>query len=181
MSTREKSIVWRPMNIKSFLENVTTQNLSGNEIPVNVMGLIKRAEFKKRKKKKQILETITPVKFHYTNYKHDKTPKVMVLDFDYEGRPGQKTYGQRKDLLGWNINYFENKEEAVRSINDIDTFAKMLSANKLEKYRRIRYFFPEQYSYIRRYNKEFVKNLKVKNGWFWTRTTIEDLKNKEDF
>jgi len=169
------------MRIKTIIETMTTSALSGNEIPVNVMGLIRRAELKKKKKKKRLVETIEPVKFRYTNYKHDKVPRVMVLDFEYEGQPHQKTYKQRKDLLGWNINYFENKEEAVRSINDIDTFAKMLSANKLEKYKRIRYFFPEQANFIRRYNREFVRDLRIKKGWFWTKTTIEDAKNRESF
>ncbi|MFO7772761.1 MAG: hypothetical protein R6V59_02280, partial [Dehalococcoidia bacterium] len=53
-------------------------------------------------------EGLQYVKFKYDNYKNDPRPRVKVLDFEYPGRPEQKTYGQRDDLLGWNLNYFKN-------------------------------------------------------------------------
>lgn len=134
---------------------------------------------KKKKKKKPINEGIEAVKFFYKNWHNDKFPVVKCLDYEYPGQPHQKTYGQRKDLLGWNVNYFENKEDAVRTIDDIDTFARMLSANKQEKYKRIKYFFPEQASYIRRYNRDFIRGLKRKDGWYWTKTDFEEMKQRE--
>ena len=38
-------------------------------------------------------EDLNFVKFKYSNYKEDPTPKVKVLDFKYPGQKGQKTYG----------------------------------------------------------------------------------------
>lgn len=142
------------MKIKEILENLTEEN--------------------------QLNESLETVKFFYKNWKNDKHPKVMVLDYKYPGMPHQKTYGQRQDLLGWNVNYFENKEDAVRSINDIDTFARMLSNNLEEKYRRIKYFFPEQSQYLRRYKRDAIKGLKVKKGWFWRLTSFDDAEKKND-
>jgi hypothetical protein len=56
----------------------------------------------------------------------------------------------------------------------------MLSANKLEKYKRIRYFFPEQINFLRRYNKDFVRDLRVKKGWFWTKTSFDEAKKRSE-
>ncbi|MFW6226037.1 MAG: hypothetical protein ACOC3V_03690, partial [bacterium] len=106
----------------------------------------------------------------------DPTPKVKVLDYEYPGQKGQKTYGQRKDLLGFNINYFKNKKYARKAIDEIDGFARMLSANKQERYKRLKYFYPEVVEFIRRYNKEHVKNLKRKKGLFWRKTDYDQLK-----
>lgn len=134
---------------------------------------------KKKKKRRVVNENIEEVKFLYKNWHNDKFPVVKVLDTEYKGREGQSTYGQRKDLLGWNVNYFENKEDAARTIDDIDTFARMISANKEEKYKRIKYFFPEQASYIRRYSREFVNHLKRKEGSYWIPTTYEEMKTRD--
>lgn len=133
----------------------------------------------KKKKKRKLNEDLQTVKFFYKNWHSDKFPKVLVLDTEYKGRPGQSTYGQRDDVLGWNVNYFENKEEAVRTINDIDTFARMISVDKEEKYKRVRYFFPEQSSYIRRYSREFIRGLKAKEDYFWKPTTFDEIKIKD--
>jgi hypothetical protein len=129
-------------------------------------------------------EALELVKFHYSNWKHDKRPRVKVLDFRYPGRPGQKTYGQRRDLLGWNINYFKNKRYARRAIDEIDSFARLLSANNKEKYRRIKYFFPQQAKYIRRYMRKHIKGLKRKGRiGLWRNTDYTKLIsiNKERF
>jgi len=83
------------------------------------------------------------VKFKYDNFKQDPNPKVKVLDFEYPGQKGQKSYGKRSDVLGFNVNYYENKKYAMRAIDEIDSFARLLSANKEEKYKRIKYFFPD--------------------------------------
>jgi hypothetical protein len=131
-------------------------------------------------KERPLNETIEMVKFYYKDWKHDKTPRVKVLDYEYPGRPGQKTYGQRKDLLGWNVNYFENKEDAIRTIDDIDTFARMLSVDLKEKYRRIKYFFPEQAQYLRRYKRDSVRALKVKDDWFWRVASFEEAQKRNN-
>lgn len=122
-------------------------------------------------------ESLQFVKFTYDNYKEDKHPKVKVLDFKYKGQVGQKTYGKRDDLLGWNLNYFSNKKYAQKAIDDIDSFARMLGANSgKEKYDRIKYFFPEQAKLIRRYMRKHIKNIKYKLGkFFWKQTNFDDL------
>lgn len=124
-------------------------------------------------------EELKFVKFKYTNFKNDKNPKVKVLDFEYPGIEGQKTYGKRKDILGWNINYFINKKEAMEAIDDIADFAKLLAANKLEMYKRIAYFYPEQAKLIRRYNKNFVVSPKSKKGLLWRRSDLSSLSTEE--
>ena len=131
----------------------------------------------------KIHEDLQLVKFKYTNYKKDPNPRVKVLDYEYPGRLGQKTYGQRKDLLGFNLNYFSNSKYANKAIDDIDGFARMLSADKLEKYRRLKYFYPEVVKFIRRYNRDHVKNLKRKGKFFYHNTDFDTLiqKDKESF
>jgi len=138
---------------------------------------------KKKKRKKKLIEDIVAVRFKYKNYKTDPRPYVMVLDPEYKGVEGQSTYGKRNDLLGWNINYFKNREEAVNTINDITTFAKMLSSNNKETYERIKKFFPAQAEYIRRYNREYILAPKVRSGIFWKRFNIDSIKeiNKDNF
>lgn len=125
-------------------------------------------------------EDLAYVKFKYDNYKNDPTPRVKVLDTEYPGIKGQKTYGQRKDLLGWNINYFKNKRYAKQAIDDITSFAKLLSADNKEMYDRIKYFFPEQAKFIRRYMMRHVKGLKHRKGIFWRTATKPDIKKYND-
>lgn len=120
-------------------------------------------------------EALQYIKFNYANYKHDKTPRVKVLDFEYPGREGQKTYGQRRDLLGWNINYYKNKSYAKRAVDEIDSFTRLLGGNDKEKYERIKTFFPEQAEFLRRYMRKHIKNLKTKKGIFWRRTNYNRL------
>lgn len=132
---------------------------------------------------KKVNEALAYVKFKYDNYKEDPKPRVKVLDFKYPGQEGQKTYGQRDDVLGWNLNYYTNKKEAKRAIDDIADFASLLAANKLEMYRRIRAFFPEQAKLIRRYNRDYIKGAKEKRGILWRRADLDDLerRNRELF
>ena len=155
---------------------VTTKNLSGKELP---MGFYTRNLLRKKKIRKVLKEELNLINFYYKNHHHDRFPRVMALDYAYPGMKGQKSYGEREDILGWNINYYENKEEAKKIINDIDTFARMVSNNNEEKYKRIKYFFPEQSELLRRYNKQHVKMLRVKgdNG-LWRRTNYDELKEK---
>ncbi len=131
------------------------------------------------KLKEIINEDLNYVKFAYENWKNDPRPRVKALDVTYPGQPGQKTYGQRDDILGWNLNYFSNPKYARKAIDDITSFAKLLSANKQEMYRRISYFFPEQAKFIRRYMRKYIKGLKKKDGWLWRKTDFNKLKQKE--
>lgn len=129
--------------------------------------------------KEKLYENLQLVKFKYANFKNDPTPKVKVLDFEYLGKAGQKNYGKRKDLLGFNINYFKNPNYAKQSIDKIDNFARMLSADKNEKYKRLIYFYPEVLKHIRRYNREHIKKLKTKGLIFYKNTDYETLINKD--
>jgi hypothetical protein len=127
----------------------------------------------------KLQEAVEYVKFFYANHSKDssksKRPRVKVLDFEYPGRPGQKTYGKRRDLLGWNINYFSNKRYARRAIDDIISFSKLLGANKDEQYKRMKTFYPEQMSLVRRYQRKHIKDIKRKEGLFWRKTDFNDL------
>lgn len=123
-------------------------------------------------------EELAYVKFKYSNYKEDPRPRVKVLDFRYPGQPNQKNYGKRDDLLGWNLNYYSNKKEAKAAIDDIADFASLLAANKLEMYRRIKAFFPEQAKLIRRYNREHIKGEKEKRGILWRRADLNALEKR---
>ncbi len=127
----------------------------------------------------KLYEDLQLVKFKYANFKNDPTPKVKVLDYEYPGIVGQKTYGTRKDLLGFNINYFKNPRYAKRAIDEIDGFARMLSADNKEKYSRLKYFYPEVAEYIRRYNREHISNLKRKGTVFYRSTDYNTLIDKD--
>lgn len=120
-------------------------------------------------------EELQFIKFHYDNYKNDKRPRVKALDFEYPGKEGQKTYGQRKDILGWNLNYYKNPKEAKRTIDEIDSFARLLDVNKKDKYNRLKDFFPDQFALIRRYMRKHIKGLKRRDGWRWKPTTYDQL------
>ena len=124
----------------------------------------------------KLYENLNLVKFKYqSDNSHDPSPKVKVLDFEYPGRKGQKTYGKRKDLLGFNLNYFKNKKYAERAIDDIDGFARLLSANKKEKYQRLKYFYPEVTKFIRRYKRQNISNIKHKKKFIWKGTSYDKL------
>ena len=174
------------MKFEELKEMVTLDGISGvaEKFPVYRFPLVTQNIKKKLKKRKKHLsnnfminEGLNLVKFLYKNYKHDKHPQVMILDYHYKGKPNEKVPSDH--ILGWNVNSYKNKKEAIDSINDIDTFARMLSANKLEKYRRIKYFFPEQSKLIRRYKKEAIKGLREKDGWFWKKTSLDTLEQKD--
>lgn len=173
----------------------TGSSLSGAEIPQGIRSLtkeekraaMKKAYFKfdkkKKKEDKEVNETIAYVKFNYENHKNDASPRVKVLDFEYKGQEHQKSYGERKDLLGWNINYFKNKKYARRALDDITSFAKLLSADNDEVYRRIKYFYPKQAKYLRRYQRKHINRLKHKKRLFWRKSEYSKLEkfNKEAF
>ena len=111
------------------------------------------------------------IKFKYDNYKHNKRPRVRVLDNSYPGKAGDKTKGKTKDVLGWNINYFKNKKYAMQSIDDIGSFVDLLGEkDKKNQYDRINTMFPQQASLIRRYKKKHMKNIKQKIGNRWKKS-----------
>lgn len=116
-------------------------------------------------------EDLAYVKFKYSNFKNDPTPRVKALDFTYPGQEGQSTYGERDDILGWNLNYYSNPKEAEKTIDDIESFAKLLGADKEEKYKRIKHLFPEQAKLIRRYMRKHTKGLKMYDNGLWKKTT----------
>lgn len=133
-------------------------------------------------------ESLELIKFSYANHSKEsadsKRPRVKVLDYEYKGQPHQKTYGQRKDLLGWNISYYKNKRYARKALDEIDSFARLLGAENKEKYFRISYFFPEQAELLRRYNRKHIYNLKRRNAiGLWSKTNYTDLiqRHKERF
>ncbi len=125
-----------------------------------------------------ILENLQLVKFKYS--KTNSRPKVKVLDFEYPGMKFQKTYGERKDLLGFNLNYFKNKRIASKTIDKIDSEARKLSNSKKEKYKRLAYFYPEVLKHIRRYNRKHITGLKGKNKIFYKKTTYNKLISKDN-
>lgn len=127
----------------------------------------------------KLYEDLQLVKFKYANFKQDPNPRVKVLDFEYPGRKHQKNYGERKDLLGFNLNYFKNKKYASKSIDEIDSFARMLSADKKEKYQRLAYFYPEVLKFIRRYNRQHISGMKGKEKVFYKKTNYSKLINKD--
>ena len=135
-------------------------------------------------KEKELNEDLNLIKFKYSSKdRTDPNPKVKVLDYEYPGQKGQKTYGQREDLLGFNINYFKNPRYARRAIDEIDGFARLLSADKKEKYTRLKYFYPEVTKFIRRYQRQHINNIKHKKKFVWKGTSYNKLINydKENF
>lgn len=139
-------------------ELITTAAIGEPRIPVRVLKKVLRR--KNLRKKKILKESLQNISFKYNNFKNDPEPNVKVLDFEYPGQTWQKSYGKRKDVLGWNLNYFINREYAERAIDDIDSFTRLLVGNdKLAKYERIKKLYPEQAKFIRRYNKKFIDNV----------------------
>jgi len=133
-------------------------------------------------------EALELVKFSYGNHSKNtpssKRPRVKVIDYNYPGRVGQKTYGQRRDLLGWNISYYSNKRYARKAVDEIHSFSKLLGADNKELYSRVKYFFPEQAALLRRYKKSKISNLKRKGAiGLWRKTNYGELMklNKESF
>lgn len=125
-------------------------------------------------------EELPLIQFKYTNTKNDKYPKVKVLDFNYKGIKGQKTYGQRHDVLGFNHNYFRDKKKDGQAIDDIHSFAEFLKADNKEKYKRIKDFYPDALKYIRRYKKSNIKELKIKKGALWYPADWKEAEVKKD-
>lgn len=179
------------MKLKDLIEMVVTtsdESVVSLDKPYTKFPLVTKKIKKKLKKdnliRRPILgEDLNLTKFHYKNWKHDKNPKVKILDYHYEGKPNEKV--KTDHVLGWNVNGYENPKEAIDTIDDIDSFARMLSVNKLEKYKRVKYFFPKQAELLRRYKKEAIKNIKTKgkDEWFYKKTSLDALeqKDKENF
>lgn len=122
-------------------------------------------------------EALQLIKFHYTGKNNTiKQPLVKLLDPEYPGVPGQKTYGKRKDLLGWSLSHVSNREEATKAIDDIMDFTSLFTKETKEAYSRIKEFYPEQSKFLRRYIRDGVKGLKEKqdNG-MWKRIKFEEL------
>ena len=119
-------------------------------------------------KAKQLSEELELVRFRYPS-KHCKKPKVLVLDANYPGRVNEKNYGKRLDVLGVNIMYApaHERRRIQKALSEIDLFSDFLGADKLEKYRRIRDFYPEALPYIRRYKKEKMSRVRKKDGYFY--------------
>lgn len=121
-------------------------------------------------------EGLELIKFHYIGKNsHDPIPRVKVLDLEYPGIKGQKTYGKRKDLLGWNLSYYSNPKEAEKAIDDITSFASLLGSDNKDKYSRIKDFYPEQAKHLRRYMRDGIKGLKRKDSGLWKKTTYDEL------
>ena len=136
-------------------------------------------QYSKKDVEKWYNEDVAYIKFKYANYNNDKTPQVKVLDFEYPGIKGQKTYGKRKDVLGWNINYVEggksSRREAVKAIDDILDFTDLLGGNKREKYERIVTMFPQVAEHLRRYMKQHISGVKHKPGRLWKKEQLENI------
>lgn len=142
-------------------------------------------QWTKEDAEKYFTEELEYVRFKYGNYKNDKAPKVKVLDFKYPGIKGQKTYGEREDILGWNINYVEGgraaRKEARDGIDDIADFTELLGGNSREKYERIVTMFPQAAEFLRRYMKKHITGLRHKPGMRWKKAEMEDLtRGRED-
>ena len=54
-------------------------------------------------------------------------------------------------------------------------FASMLDKNSQDVYKRIKEFYPDSLKYIRRYKRDGIKFLRVKDGHFWKKISIDEL------
>lgn len=112
-----------------------------------------------------LAEEVSFVKFKYSGKRsHDKFPHILVLDSHYDGK---KYRGEKKttdDILGFNVAYAKNREDAFNNIHDIMDFASLLDADKLEKYKRLNHFYNDEITkMIRRYKKNGIKKLKKRD------------------
>jgi hypothetical protein len=119
-------------------------------------------------------EALKRVRFSYSNYKTDPQPEVKVLDFKY---------GKDKDILGYNINYYSNKEDAAEGFDAIDDFARLINSDDKERYNRIRDFFDKSNISIRRYKRKHISDVEEvdrdkKPDW-WIAGKLKD--NKDQF
>jgi hypothetical protein len=114
------------------------------------------------------------VKFKYDhNENKDKRPKVAILDLHYRGKNYETD--TEDDILAYNLDYAKDLKTALKHLNDLSTFSKMKEEGKLEEYKRIKKYFKENSISIRRYKKDFIENLKVKDGLLWKKTTFDNL------
>lgn len=127
---------------------------------------------------KNLTEGLQYIKFRYNGKNRTiKHPKVKLLDPFYKGQKGQKSYGKRtNDLLGWSISHVKNKKYALRATDDITDFAGLFTNDTEEVYKRIKYFYPQQSTFIRRYIRRHIKGLKEKSPiGLWKRIDFSQL------
>lgn len=127
-------------------------------------------------------EELALIKFKYdAEGRHDRKPRVIVIDPHYPGKVGQSTYGLRDDILGINLNYSDRKErKKIRAaLSSIDLFSDFLNCGMKERYDRLKDFAPPKYlKYIRRYNRAHISHAKIKRGFFYHKTF---LTGKDDY
>ena len=124
---------------------------------------------------KLLSEELTLAKFKYIGKNsHDRRPRVLILDPDYPGRVGEKNYGKTSDILGINLRHVPaDKRKGMKdTLSAIDLFSDFLNADKLERYNRIKEFYPASLSYIRRYKKAGISHYKEKRGMFYKTTSF---------
>lgn len=128
-------------------------------------------------------EEISHIKFAYKGkYSHDKFPEVLVLDSHYDGKKYRGEKNETDDILAFNLNYSKNKKNASNNIEDIMDFASLLDANKLEKYKRLNYFYNDEINkMIRRYKKKGIKGLKKrgKDG-IWVNASVDSIDSNNE-
>ena len=107
----------KSMKFEELKEMVTLDGISGvaEKFPVYKFPLVTQNIKKKLKKRKNHLsnnfmmnESLNLVKFLYKNYKHDKHPQVMILDYHYKGKANEKVPSDH--ILGLNVNSYKNKK-----------------------------------------------------------------------
>lgn len=127
--------------------------------------------------KDDLKEELQFIKFAYRGKNSTiKRPRVKLLDPEYPGQKGQKSYGKRNnDLLGWSISHVKNKRYAKRAVDEISDFARLLSANSQEAYKRIKAFYPAQAAFLRRYIFNYVSGLKEKKKGLWKKIDYNQL------
>lgn len=130
-------------------------------------------------------EDLTYAKFHYVNNNgkakiHDPKPKVLVLDCDYVYNGKGQVKPGRHDVLAFNLKYAKKFKPTKQNINEIVSFAQMLRKNKKDIYQRIKEFYPDALECVRTYKPQNIEKLKKKDGWFWKRCSIADLKSSDE-
>lgn len=130
-----------------------------------------------------ITEELAYAKFRYRSkypnkgYQiHDSKPKILVLDNDYiyDGKGNIKP--GRHDILGFNLNYSENKKVDKKAVQEIVSFAHLLKKNKKDVYKRLKDLYPKIVKdNIRCYKPQQMTKLRKKDGFFWKQCSVSDL------
>ena len=114
------------------------------------------------------------LRFFYSKWKNHPVPHVVVLDPHYCWNHGVKK-DDVDDILAYNVDLSDNRKQARKNIKEIMEFASMLDKNSQDVYKRIKEFYPDSLKYIRRYKRDGVKFLRVKDGHFWKKISIDEL------